>query len=166
MNKKLLLIPFAPLALGLGGCATVLNGTNTDYRAETLPEGADISFANGMQCSSPCEIELKRKADTRVDIALDGYKPTYVLVQSKLAGNTFGNILLGGAIGGIVDGTNGASNKLSPDRLFVKLALEGTDEEPVLLDEDGKVWKTVQEHNDAVRLDVAKTIGPKLAGLE
>jgi len=36
----------------------------------------------------------------------------------------------------------------------------------VLLDKDGKVVSTVKDHNDKVRVDVAKTIGPKLAGLE
>jgi hypothetical protein len=43
---------------------------------------------------------------------------------------------------------------------------EGSNEEAVLLSKDGKVVQTVKQHNDAVRVDVAKTIGPKLAGLE
>lgn len=49
--------------------------------------------------------------DQRVDITLPGYKPTYVLIQSKLGGSSFGNILLGGGIGAVVDGTNGSSNR-------------------------------------------------------
>jgi hypothetical protein len=36
----------------------------------------------------------------------------------------------------------------------------------VLLDQDGNVARTVKEHNDSVRMDVAKTVGPKLVGLE
>lgn len=36
----------------------------------------------------------------------------------------------------------------------------------MLLDDKGNVVKTVQAHNDEVRVDVAKTIGPKLAGIE
>ena len=36
----------------------------------------------------------------------------------------------------------------------------------MLLDKDGNVVKTVKEHNDSVRADVAKTVGPRLAGLE
>jgi hypothetical protein len=36
----------------------------------------------------------------------------------------------------------------------------------VLLDAKGNVVSTVKAHNDKVRVDVAKTIGPKLAGLE
>ena len=69
-------------------------------------------------------------------------------------------------MGAIVDGTNGASNRLYPRPLIVRLATEGSGDEAVLLSKDGKVVQTVKQHNDAVRVDVAKTIGPKLAGLE
>jgi len=153
-------------AFATSGCATVLNGTNVDYKTETRPEGATAKFTSGQECTTPCQLEMKRKYDQRVDLYAEGYKPTYVLIQSKLGGSTFGNILAGGGIGAVVDGTNGASNRLYPRPLIVRLALEGTDDEAVLLDEDGNVTMTVQQHNDSVRVDVAKTIGPRLAGLE
>lgn len=166
MNSKLLPVLVAGLAFNLGGCATVLNGTNVDYSANSSPEGAMVKFTNGKECTTPCEIEAKRKDDLRADIWLDGYKSTYVLIQSKLGGSTFGNILLGGGVGAVVDGSNGASNRLYPRPLIVQLAAEGSDDEAVLLDKDGNVTMSVNEHNDSVRVDVAKTIGPKLAGLE
>jgi hypothetical protein len=156
----------AALSFGLGGCATVVNGTKTDYSTETTPGGATVKFTSGDSCTTPCKLEFKRKNDQRADITLAGYKPTYVLIQSKLGGSAFGNILLGGIVGGVVDGSNGASNRLYPRPLIVKLAPEGSNEEAVLLDKDGKVVMTVAEHNASVRVDVAKTIGPKLAGLE
>ncbi|SIN86666.1 hypothetical protein SAMN02745824_2095 [Parasphingorhabdus marina DSM 22363] len=166
MNKQLMSVLVAGLALNLGGCATVLNGTNVDYKTQSSPEGAMVKFTNGKECTTPCEIEAKRKDDLRADIWLEGYKSTYVLIQSKLGGSAFGNILLGGGVGAVVDGSNGASNRLYPRPLIVQLAPEGSDEEAVLLDKDGNVSQTVQEHNDSVRVDVAKTIGAKLAGLE
>ncbi len=49
---------------------------------------------------------------------------------------------------------------------IVQLAPEGTDKEAMLLDKKGNVVMSVEQHNDSVRVDVAKTIGPKLAGLE
>lgn len=156
----------AALSLALGGCATVMNGTNVDYTSETKPDGALVKFTDGTECKTPCTRELKRKSDQRADISLAGYKPTYVLIQSKLGGSAFGNILLGGGIGAVVDGTNGSSNRLYPRPLIVQLAPEGSDDEAVLLDKQGKVVMTVKEHNDSVRVDVAKTIGPRLAGLE
>ncbi|PSJ43112.1 hypothetical protein C7I55_01625 [Sphingomonas deserti] len=156
----------AAAAVNLGGCATVVNGTKTDYKTQTRPEGASVRFSNGKTCTTPCEIELRRKDDLRADITLAGHKPTYVLIQSKLGGSTFGNILLGGGVGAVVDGANGASNRLHPAPLIVRLAPEGSDEGAVLLDREGKVMKTVKAHNDSVRVDVAKTVGPRLAGLE
>ena len=128
--------------------------------------GADIVFLNGLKCTSPCTLELKRGSDTRIDIKKPGYEPVYVLVQSRLAGSTFGNILAGGIIGGVVDGGNGASNTLFPRPLKVRLAPEGSGTPAMLLDKDGKELMTVEEHNTKVRLDVAKTIGAELAGVE
>jgi hypothetical protein len=166
MKSKVSVLALAALTIGLGGCATVLNGTKTDYATTTNPDGAAVKFTGGQSCTTPCSLEFKRKSDLRADITLPGYKPTYVLIQSKLGGSAFGNILLGGGVGAIVDGSNGSSNRLYPRPLIVRLAPEGSSEEAVLLDKKGEVVTTVKAHNDSVRVDVAKTIGPKLAGLE
>ena len=147
----------------LSGCATVMNGTNIDYMTQTDPSGAEVVFLNGLRCTSPCTLELKRGSDTRVDISKPGYEPVYVLIQSRLAGSTFGNILAGGIIGGVVDGGNGASNTLDPRPLSVRLAPVGSGQQAMLLDKNGKELMSVAEHNDKVRADVAKTIGNQLA---
>lgn len=128
------------------------------------PSGATVKFTNGSTCVSPCEISLKRRHDTRADIAKEGYKPVYVLVQSKTGGAAAGNILLGGLVGGVVDGATGSTNFLSPSPLSVKLVPIGADGEAQLLDKKDKVISTVQAHNDKVRDDVAKTIGVEAAG--
>jgi hypothetical protein len=62
--------------------------------------------------------------------------------------------------------TNVASNRLHPNPLIVRLAALGSTDEAVLLDEEGKVRTIVEAHNDSVRVDVAKTIGSRLAGIE
>lgn len=71
-----------------------------------------------------------------------------------------------GGVGAIVDGTNGASNRLHPRPLIVRLAPLNSSEGAVLLDKDGKLMKSVKDHNDTVRADVAKTLGSKLAGMD
>ena len=161
--KKAFVLAALAAGLATSGCATVMNGTNVDYTTETDPAGADIVFLNGPSCTSPCTLELRRKDDTRIDIVKEGYEPVYVLVQSRLGGSTFGNILLGGGIGAAIDGGNGASNVLYPRPLMVKLAPLGSGEPALLLDKDGEVISTVDEHNDEVRADVAKTIGADMA---
>ena len=160
-------VALAAVSLSMGGCATVINGTHQTYEAITRPPGAEIKFSTGTTCTSPCKIEPRRKDDMRVDITQAGYNPTYVLIQSKLGGAGFGNILAGGIIGGVVDGSNGASNKLVPKSpLIVRLSPVGSSEGAVILDEKGEVVSTVKAWNDSVRADVSKTIGPRLAGLE
>lgn len=165
MNRITVLV-VATFATNLAGCATVLNGPKTAYTTSSRPEGAAVKFSNGVSCTTPCNLEFRRKDDLRADVTLPGHKPTYVLIQSKLGGSAFGNILLGGGVGAIVDGSNGASNRLYPRPLIVRLAPEGSTEGAVLLDGKGTVVKTVKKHNDSVRTDVFKTIGPRLAGLE
>jgi hypothetical protein len=164
MKRSLLTLAMIA-GVSLSGCATVMNGTNIDYLTETDPTGADIVFLSGLKCTSPCELELKRGKDTRVDISKPGYEPVYILVQSRLAGSTFGNILAGGIIGGVVDGGNGASNTLYPRPLKVRLAPVGSGKTAMLLDKDGKEVMSVNEHNEKVQADVAKTIGADSAGM-
>ena len=165
MNKGIAFFA-AAIAASLSGCATVMNGTNTPYTTSSNPDGATVKFTNGSTCTTPCKLQFRRKDDVRADVSLAGYKPTYILIQSKLGGASFGNILLGGGVGAIVDGSNGSSNRLYPNPLIVKLAPEGSQEGAVLLDKKGNVVMSVKQHNDAVRMDIAKSVGPRLAGIE
>jgi hypothetical protein len=155
----------ALVASSLSGCATVVNGTNQKYQIETNPKGATVSLLNGESCVSPCRLKLKRRFDTRADIALQGYKPTYVLIRSKAGGASAGNLLLGGIVGVVVDGSNGSNRFLSPSPLKVRLAAIDSNEESTLLDKEGKRVSSVDAYNDKVRNDVAKFIGPEAAGM-
>ncbi|KRA83837.1 PEGA domain-containing protein [Altererythrobacter sp. Root672] len=158
-------VALAGLSIALSGCATVINGTSQDYTVRTDPDGAAITLNDGTTCVSPCKLNLKRRNDLRVDITKEGYKPAYVLVQSRLGGAMAGNILLGGIIGGAVDAANGSTNYLYPEPLHVRLAKLGTAEESVLLDKEGAISGTVLAHNDEVRADVAEGIGAQAAGI-
>ena len=157
--KKTLTAFAAIAAVGLSGCATIVNGPNLDYVVNTSPEGADVAFLDGRSCTTPCELVMPRKDSTRVDIVREGYEPTYVLVWSKAGAATAGNILLGGGIGAVVDGSNGSNRFLSPRPLIVRLAPLGSGEEAVLLDKKGEVIKTVAQHNAEAYEKVARQIG-------
>lgn len=142
------------VALSLGGCATVVNGVHQDLSFASDPEGATVALSTGQTCTAPCEYSLRRGNDLRVDFRKDGYKPEFVYVQSRLAGSTFGNIILGGGIGAVVDGTNGSSNRLYPNPVSIRLVREGSTDQAVLLDKDGEVISTVAEYNASVEADV------------
>ena len=154
----------AATSLALGGCATVINGTSQDVKFQSDPGGAEVRLTGGQNCTTPCEVSLKRRSDLRADFAKPGYKPAYVLIQSKTGGAMAGNLLLGGIIGGAVDAANGASNHLSPSPVNLKLAADGSTAEAMLIGNKGAMT-ALADHNDKVRLDVAKTIGTEAAGI-
>lgn len=156
MKKIISICAMSVMALGLSGCATVLNGTNQDVQFLSDPDGAVVELVTGQTCTTPCEYELKRGNDLRVDFNKEGYKPEFVYVQSRLGGSAFGNIIAGGGIGAVVDGSNGASNRLFPRPVYIRLVPIGSNEEAVLLGEDGEVIATVAEHNAEVGEDVRK----------
>ena len=154
MNKILSTSLLVLLAASSAGCATVLNGTYQDVGFMSEPEGAVVAISPGQTCTTPCTFSMKRGHDLRVDFDRDGFKPEFVYVQSRLGGSTFGNIVSGGGIGALVDGTNGASNHLYPRPVYIRLVPEGSVEQAVLLDEKGEVIGTVAEHNAKVGEDV------------
>ncbi len=155
--KKLLCVAMlGGASMNLGGCATVLNGTSQPVSFRSEPPGADAALINGMHCTTPCQFSMKRGHDSSVTLTLAGYEPVTVYMQSRTGGSTFGNVLAGGIIGGVIDGSNGASNHLYPNPVYIKLAPVGSREPAMLLDKDGKVISTVDEYNLTVEADVRK----------
>jgi len=133
-----------------------MNGTSQPVAFKSDPDGAVIKLVSGPSCTTPCQYELKRGKDSMVTFAKDGYQPVKVYIQSRTGGATFGNIIAGGVIGGVIDGSNGASNHLYPSPVYVRLVPVGSSEQPVLLDKKGAVVATVAEYNAKVEADVLK----------
>ena len=102
----------------LCACATVTRGTKQKIEFTSTPEGADVKTSEGYSCVTPCKTKLKRKTGFDAVFTKEGYEPTTVKVRSKFSGGGAaagaGNILLGGIIGGVVDGSNGSLNTLTP----------------------------------------------------
>jgi len=156
LKKVISAVALATAAFSVGGCATVMNGTSQPVAFKSDPEGAVIALIDGQTCTTPCEYELKRGKDSMVTFTRQGFKPAKVYIQSRTGGATFGNIIAGGIIGGVVDGSNGASNHLYPNPVYVRLVAEGSTGEAVLLDKKGEVVSTVAEYNAKVSADVLK----------
>jgi PEGA domain len=116
--------------LSLSACATVTRGTNENFFVLSEPDGADVSMTNGQTCKTPCTVKLKRKSEFDVTVSMPGYKSKTVKIESKMAGGGAvagaGNLLAGGVIGGILDGSNGSMKDLKPNPLKVILAAEGS----------------------------------------
>ena len=159
MYKFVCVVALSVSALGLGGCATVMNGTSQPVEFRSDPTGAEVELVTGLKCETPCEYSLKRGDDSVVTFTKEGYKSETVYIQSRTGGATVGNILAGGIIGGVIDGSNGASNHLYPDPVSIRLVPVGSDEAAVLLDKEGQAISTVAEYNIKVAEDVKKGLG-------
>jgi hypothetical protein len=116
-----------PLALlGLTGCATITRGTHDVLVVQSEPTGAHVVIKpDGGECNTPCTMKLKRKGTYEVDINRTGYEPVMVKVQPQIVGagaaGMAGNVLVGGVIGAVVDGTSGAMKDLRPNPVTVNL---------------------------------------------
>lgn len=123
MARKLIM-PLV-VSLFLGGCSTIVSGTQQSVFIDTpfvedakctlkdsksgswylpaTPGSATVTKGNG-----PMHIVCKR----------EGYKTGQADVDDEFAGATLGNIILGGGIGILVDAASGAAQKY-PDKIVV-----------------------------------------------
>lgn len=114
------------LAVGLSGCATVTRGTSTKFNVQTTPPGAGVKTSTGFTCSpTPCGIKMPRKDAFEVTVSKEGFIPVTQHVRSVVGGGgaagMAGNVIAGGVIGMVVDGSDGAMNDLVPNPMVVNL---------------------------------------------
>jgi hypothetical protein len=101
------------------GCASVSNGTSGPIRVETI--GSDGVAVAGAKCDltndygtfsvvTPASVIVHRSSkDLQVTCKKDGLPDATANVISRTTGSMFGNILIGGGIGAIVDHSNGSA---------------------------------------------------------
>jgi hypothetical protein len=109
----------------LSACATVTRGTRQTFNIQSTPSEAKVALSNGETCVTPCKLKIKRRPGFTATFTKEGFETKTVTVDSEIHGGGVaggaGNILFGGVIGGIVDGTNGSLYSLSPNPLQVTL---------------------------------------------
>lgn len=110
-NRVALLVVHAACLLG---CATVTRGSTENLVILTEPDGALVRASIGWSCTTPCEIQIKRRSSFIIDIHKEGYEKVRVFVKPtrQPSGNLAltGNIIFGGLIGLAVDGATGAAS--------------------------------------------------------
>lgn len=136
----------AILAYAVSGCATVTRGSKDFFEIESEPTGATVALSNGLNCVTPCGMELPRKHPFTATFTLDGYKPlTAKVVPKQAAAGTAGmagNVLIGGLVGVVADSTTGAMKDLTPNPLIANLVPVSSDEASIVVlpedDEDAQ----------------------------
>ena len=104
----------------LSGCATVVGGTSQVVSISTAPEGAACKVERGgaiigMVPSTPGLVQLsKGMHDLSVSCSKPGYDTATARAGSSFNGYTFGNLIIGGAIGIVVDVATGANFDYPP----------------------------------------------------
>ena len=117
------------LAAGVTGCATVIHGTNQQIRFESTPSGATAQVRatakTGTQSvTTPGQLTLSRDSSYDVTFEKPAYLPAHAHVGQSASGAVWGNILLGGIIGFIVDLSDGAAYNLEPETVSTTLVAD------------------------------------------
>lgn len=103
------------------GCATVIHGTTQSIGVSSAPPGATVTVNNSQKARTPTSLELKRNQNHTFLFEKDGYESDSFTLTSSTSGWVWGNVLLGGLIGGMVDFASGGARKLSRDTVHVTL---------------------------------------------
>jgi len=114
------ILPTAILSFVLlwnSGCATVVTGKHQKVPVSSIPSEAEVKADNGVTITTPGSFKLLRDEDHVMVAEYPGCEPQQIELKHKLQGWFWGNILAGGVIGGIVDISSGASDKLVPENV-------------------------------------------------
>lgn len=104
------------LALANAGCATITSGTTQPIVIDSDPAGADCRLTReGTSLGTvrtPGTITVKRHAKPiNVVCTQEGYEEARAVMNARAESASFGNALLGGAIGIMVDASTGANSR-------------------------------------------------------
>lgn len=112
-------------------CASIIHGPTQTVNFASQPTGAKITIDGKDYGNTPKTVDLRRKGRLKgeistkkeysVKIELEGFYPYELKIKREMDGWFLGNILFGGLIGIIIDASNGAMYKLTPDQLIAQL---------------------------------------------
>jgi hypothetical protein len=105
----------------LFGCATVMNGTTQKIGIASSPSGATVKINDEELGETPLFADLKRNKEHIVTIEMAGYETKDLVINKKVSGWVWGNIVLGGLIGLAIDAVSGGIYQLTPEQLDAEL---------------------------------------------
>lgn len=109
-------------ATSLSGCATIMSGGPDRVSVASNPSGAMVYVDRAMVGMTPTVISLDRaKEKAEIRLELPGFEPVVITREKSLNGWIFGNILIGGLIGIIVDSATNNATKFDDEPIAVGL---------------------------------------------
>ncbi|MCK5565591.1 MAG: PEGA domain-containing protein [Planctomycetes bacterium] len=119
MRKTVLLLVLLLLSSLLTGCGTIIHGKYQTVPVSSEPSGAQVRSSSGQTCITPCELNLLRDNEYVLVAELDGYHAQQTNLGKDTSGWFWGNIILGGIVGGAIDKATGSGDKLVPAKVHI-----------------------------------------------
>jgi hypothetical protein len=133
MNRSFLPTSMAVCVLSIQGCATILNDSTQPVAFSSDPQGAIVAVNGVAMGRTPCTLPIQRKGwDKQVSFTLDGHKPVSFTLKNSLDGAVAGNFILGGIIGGVIDGISGRGGGYQESVQVVLVPVESSDDSRLL----------------------------------
>lgn len=108
------LIGIPMVGLMLTGCATIVNGTHQDLAITSQPSALCVTVDGQAFGPSPVVVSLRRAQAHTVKVDSDGYTPYEMTVTPKVSAMIWGNALIGGLPGLVIDGMMETGYELAP----------------------------------------------------
>ena len=133
---------FVAASLLVAGCASVTRGTTDQVQINSSPPEAQAKTSMGHVCITPCTLQFNRKDEFTVLISKPGYHSVEIPVRAQVAGagvaGFAGNVILGGAVGMVVDASTGAMLEHWPNPVTATLTPVKKGEQPHVIKIDPK----------------------------
>lgn len=110
-------------AVFVQACATIVSGRTQTIQLRSEPSEVRVTAQpGGHQVTTPASMTLPRLGSGyRLRFEKPGYAPFDVRLETSTNGWVWGNILVGGLIGLLIDYSTGAAYTLSPDEVEARL---------------------------------------------
>ncbi|MBM3986144.1 MAG: hypothetical protein FJ296_10740 [Planctomycetes bacterium] len=109
------------LCVLLPACASIMTGKHDIITVNSSPTGAKFTTNTGVQGVTPAIVEVPDSVDVQFTFEMDGYAPAGYSANHYISKWVWGNILIGGVIGLIVDFASGGMGT-HDDSIYVTLA--------------------------------------------
>lgn len=103
---------------------SIIHGSTQEIALTSEPSAAEVIIDGQHRGKTPLSVTLRRKERHTVTISLPGYETQEIALERRVNGWVWGNILLGGLIGLVIDASTGAMYKIDPATLRAQLTPE------------------------------------------
>ncbi|MBL8018845.1 MAG: hypothetical protein JNM27_04190 [Leptospirales bacterium] len=127
-NNMFRVLAAAFCLIAVARCATIFSGHEYNFNFDSTPQGATVKISRLPRIEStirefqtPANTKLDMKDDYNISVELQGYKTQSWKLEKETNMITLLNIIVGGAIGFVVDYVTGSINKPVRTNLSVQL---------------------------------------------